>query len=112
MGIRPSDRGRGSPHLTTQTLHRRLNILVMTEQVRRIVFVLQSHEPLVIRPSGGLDALRPLVGLKADLIDVVAAGREGADYLRQLAHPPMFTSSAAGPANSTRSATRTARRDD
>jgi hypothetical protein len=51
----------------------RLDILVMAEQVRRIVLVLHSYKPLVIRPVGGLDALRALVGLQADLVDVVAA---------------------------------------
>ena len=40
----------------------------MTEQVRRIVLVLHSHKPLVIGPVGGLDALRALVGLQADLV--------------------------------------------
>jgi len=49
----------------------------MTEQVRQIVLVLQAHKPVVIRPVGGLDALRPLVGLEADLIDVAAAPVEG-----------------------------------
>ena len=49
----------------------------MTEQVRRIVLVLHSHKPLAIRPVGGLDALRSLVGLQADLVDVVAARVKG-----------------------------------
>ena len=45
----------------------------MVKQVRRIVLVLYSDEPLVIRPIGGLDALRSLVGLQADLVDGAAA---------------------------------------
>ena len=49
----------------------------MTEKVRRVVLVLQRHESLVIQPVGGLDALRALVGLQADLVDVVATGGEG-----------------------------------
>src|SRR5260370_9480858 len=59
----------------------------MTEKVRRVVLVLQRHEPLVIYPKGGLDALRSLVGLQADLVDVVAARGEGTHHLRQLARP-------------------------
>jgi hypothetical protein len=43
-------------------LHCRLDLLVMTEKVRRVVLVLNSHKPLVIRPVGGLDALRSVVG--------------------------------------------------
>jgi hypothetical protein len=45
----------------------------MTERVRRVVLVLHRHKPLVIRPVGGFDALRSLVGLQADLVDVIAA---------------------------------------
>jgi hypothetical protein len=53
----------------------------MTEQVLRIVFVLQSHETLVVRPVGGPDALGPLVDLQAELIDIVAAsGEETPDF--------------------------------
>jgi hypothetical protein len=40
----------------------------MTEQVRQIVLFLHSHKPLAIRPVGGFDALRSLVGLQADLV--------------------------------------------
>ena len=68
-------------------LHCRLNVLVMSKQVRRIVLVLHSHKPLVIRPVGGLDALRSLVGLQADLVDLVATRDEGTQHLRQLARP-------------------------
>jgi hypothetical protein len=49
----------------------------VTEQVGRIVPVLQRHEPIVIRAKGGLDAIGSLFGLEADMIDVVAAAREG-----------------------------------
>src|SRR5437879_4416059 len=44
-------------------LHCRLNVLVVAEQVRRIVRVLQGHEPLVIRPVGCFDTLRGIVKL-------------------------------------------------
>jgi hypothetical protein len=53
----------------------------MTEQVLRIVFVLQSHKPVVIHPEGGLDALRSLVSLQANLVNVVAAGGDWTRYL-------------------------------
>ena len=36
----------------------------------------------------GFDALRALVGLQADLVDVVAAGGEGTHHLGQLARSP------------------------
>jgi hypothetical protein len=36
----------------------------------------------------GFDALRALVGLQADLVDVVAAGGEGTHHLRQFARLP------------------------
>jgi hypothetical protein len=47
-----------------------------------------AEQPLVIRPVGGLDALRALVGLQADLVDVVASGGKGTHQLRQLARSP------------------------
>jgi len=70
------------------TVGRMFWLKLKTEQVRRIVLVVHSHKPLVIRPVGGLDALRSLVGLQADLVDVVAASGEGAHNLRQLARQP------------------------
>ena len=69
-------------------LHCGSDLLVMTEQVCRLVFVLQAHKPIVINPVGRLDALRAFLGLKADLIDVVAAGGERTHRLCQLACPP------------------------
>ena len=60
----------------------------MAEQVRRIVFILHRHKPLVIRPVSGLDALSALVGLQADLVNLVAVYGEGTHHFRQLARPP------------------------
>src|SRR5215472_6291016 len=68
-------------------LHRRSDVLVMTEQVRRVVLVLQRHEPVVICAKCSLDAVRPLFGLEPDMIDVVAAGRKGTHRLRHLPRP-------------------------
>ena len=85
----------GTTTVRAQALHRRLNVLVITEQVRRIVLVLHSHKPLVIRPVGGRDALGSLVGLQADLVDVAAAGG-GRITSASSRVQRMFTSSAAG----------------
>ena len=60
----------------------------MTEQIRRVVLVLYAHKPLVIRPVGGFDALSALVGLQADLVNLVAVYGEGTHHFRQLARPP------------------------
>jgi hypothetical protein len=60
----------------------------MTEEIRRVVLVLYNPKPLLIQPVGGFDALRALVGLQADLVDVVAAGGKGTHQLRQLARSP------------------------
>ena len=54
----------------------------MTEQVLRIVFVLQSLETLVVHPIGGLDALGPLVGLEADLSLPAVKGRNKPAVMR------------------------------
>src|SRR5438094_10621631 len=59
-----------------------INVLVVAEQVRRIVRVLQGPEPLVIRPIGRFDALHPLVGLEANMWGIVAAHGEGPHCLR------------------------------
>ena len=68
-------------------LHCRPDVLIVTEKVRRVVFVLQNHEPIVIRAEGGFDAINPLLGLETNVIDRVAAGREGAHRLRHIARP-------------------------
>ena len=60
----------------------------MTEEVCRIVLVLHSHKPLLMRSVGGLDALGALLALNADLVDVVAARGERPHHLCQLARPP------------------------
>src|SRR5215469_17055102 len=68
-------------------LHCRSNVLVMAEQVRRVVLVLQRHKPVVICAEGSLDPLRPLLSLDANLVDVVTAGGEWTHHLRKLARP-------------------------
>jgi hypothetical protein len=75
-----------------------LMFLVVTEQVRRVVLVLHSHKPLVIRPAGGLDALRSFVCLQTDLVGIVAASGAGTHHLRQLASTGTLASSAVQPA--------------
>jgi hypothetical protein len=81
----------------------------MTEEIRRVVIVLHSHKPLVIRPVGGFDALRTLVGLQADLVDVIAArGGRDASALLARASTGRLRRLQPGPASSTGSPTRTA----
>jgi hypothetical protein len=55
-------------------LHRRFDVLVVAEQVRGIVPVLQVDEPIVIPSEGGPDAIGPLLDLETDVIDIIAAG--------------------------------------
>src|SRR5919201_162482 len=67
--------------------HHRPDVLIMAEQIRRIILLLQGRQPPVIRPIGGLDALRTLLGLDAHLGDVNPAAAEGLHHLRQIAGP-------------------------
>src|SRR6516225_3104958 len=75
------------PRSLGRPLHRRSNVLVMTKQVRRVVLVLHADKPVVICPEGGLDSLRTLLSLNANLVDVVAAGGEWTHHFRKLARP-------------------------
>src|SRR5262249_25456554 len=70
-----------------RSLHRWSDVLVMAEQVRRIVLVLKRHEPVVINPICSSDALGSLFGFEANLIDIIAAHREWTHHLRQLPRP-------------------------
>ena len=49
---------------------------------------MQYQHPIAGEPVGGFDALRTLVRLQADLVDVVAARGEGTHHLGQLARSP------------------------
>lgn len=66
------------------------------KQVRRIVHVLQDHEPIVTHTERRLNAIAPLFALEADVIDVVAARREGTYRLRHLARPADIGAISAG----------------
>jgi hypothetical protein len=66
----------GAPPRSYVYIRCRLNVLVLTEQVRRVVLVLHSDEPVVVHPERRLDASDPLVGFQEILIDAVASGGE------------------------------------
>ena len=53
--------------------HRRFDICVEAEEVARIVLVLQSHEPLVVRPIG---CPHFVFAFLTEVVDVHTAGRE------------------------------------
>src|SRR6266851_1427243 len=72
-------------------LDRRLDVLVVAEQVSWVVLVLQSHQLLVIRPITRLDPDCPFLRFLPQAVDVFAAARERLYRLRQPACPADVT---------------------
>src|SRR5262245_49965747 len=70
------------------SVHRGPNVLVMAEQVRGVVLVLQGDQPCIVLSEGGPDPVNPLLSLSAQDIDVATPHEEGFHRLRRLAYPP------------------------
>src|SRR5262245_62735997 len=73
---------------TCLPLHRGPNVLVVAEQVRGVVLVLQGDQPFIVLSEGGPDPVHTLLGLSAQDIDVATPHDEGFHRLRRLAYPP------------------------
>ena len=77
----------GQSLVNAYSLYCRSDILVVAEEIRRVVPVLQIYEPIIIRSEGRLDAIGPFFGLQANVVDVVTAAGEWAHRLGHFPRP-------------------------
>src|SRR5215831_19052519 len=82
--VRPFPWGEGARGLLA-VLSPRLDIRIQAEEVRRVIRVLQGHQPFVVVAIGQSDAVVTIV--EAQFVDVDAHASEAMDRLPELASP-------------------------
>src|SRR5215471_14261560 len=69
------------------SLHRRFDVLVVAEQIRWIVLLLQPRQTLVVGAIGRPDLVCTLVSLLTDVVDIDPSSGVRPQYLPQLSGP-------------------------
>jgi hypothetical protein len=74
-------------HLTPSPSHRRLDVLVVAEQILGVVLLLELRQPLIVRAVGRPDLFYALVALLPDVVDIDATSDVGPQGLPQVSGP-------------------------